>query len=160
MSRARLRTAVEKKKALAQLSELRMSGKLRRSMVIAELTDGDFLVLGQEMKPHELPKMLHIAAMAIESADSVRLQLKSEPLEYSIALGETTNPGERIRPKITRDAAGYMVPPEGESIISCPECRHPRYYVLVPEDPLGPPVSRIACAHCGNEVAWVREDEG
>lgn len=156
--RVRLRTAVEKKKALAHLTELRMSGQLARALVIAELKNGDFLVLGQEMKPFEIPKALFMAMEALKAADSVRLQLKTEPLEYSVAMGETVNPGERIRPKITKDAAGTLVPPEGESFISCPECRHPKYHVLVPDDPLLQHVTRIACAHCGNEVFFGTED--
>jgi hypothetical protein len=61
---------------------------------------------------------------------------------------------------VTKDVDGTLVPPPGENIISCPHCHHPRYYVLVGNEgtPMDGRVARIACAHCGEEVSWNRDD--
>lgn len=159
--RVRIRTAVERKKALAQLTELRMSGQLARSVIIAELKNGDFIVLGQEMAPHEIPRAICAATMGLQAAEETRHRLTREPLEYSVALGGESSPGERIRPKITKDAQGTLVPPDGENFISCPVCTHPRYYVTAFNDEQMPhPIARLSCAHCGNEVAFTMDEPG
>jgi hypothetical protein len=46
------------------------------------------------------------------------------------------------------------VAPKGETIISCGECHHPRFYVLLHEETQQP--ARWACAHCGNEIKLLR----
>lgn len=160
-ARARIRTATERKKALAQLQELRSQGKVAKALVIIERTDGDFEVLAQEMRPYEVPRALYVATMAIQQAEAARTATTPEPLQFSVALGGVVNEGDRIRPKVTRGPNGALVPPPGETLISCPVCSHPRYYVLVgtADTPLAGLVARLSCAHCGNEVAFAGDDE-
>lgn len=62
----RLRISEGRKKSLAQLAELRNSGQLAQAAVIAKLKDGNYVVLGQEMVPHELGAALLMAAEALQ----------------------------------------------------------------------------------------------
>lgn len=158
--RVRYRTASARKKALAQLAELRNAGQVARALVIIERRDGDFEVLAQEMRPYETPRLLAAAAMAHERVEAGRTAATPEALEMALSWGDESNPGDRIRPKMTKDASGSLVPPPGETLISCPVCRHPRYYVTVgePGKRMADLVARLSCAHCGNEVSWGSDD--
>lgn len=161
-SRVRLRTAGERKKALAQLTELRSQGKVAQALVIIQCRDGNIEVLAQEMRAYEIPRLLYAATLAIEHAEKGRVALTREPLEMPESWGEITNPGDRIRPKITIGEDGNMLAPPNETIISCSVCHHPRYFVCVGDtgSPLDRLPVRLACAHCGNEVSFARDDWG
>lgn len=157
--RVRLRTASERKKALAQLTELRSQGKVAQALVIIQRTDGDIEVLAQEMLPYQIPRLLYAATMTVEHAEKGRVAFTREPLELPESWGEITNPGDRIRPKITTNAEGIQVAPPNETIISCPICHHPRYFVCVGDGgSMDRMPVRLACAHCGNEVSYSRDD--
>jgi hypothetical protein len=158
--RVRIRTAQERKKALAQLQELRLQGQVAQALVIVQRRDGDIEVLGQELRPYELLRLVAAAAIAIEQTDGQRTAARLEGLVAAIAQGGVANEGDRIRPKITSAPDGTLVPPPGETLISCPVCRHPRYHVTVgePGTQMDGLVRRLACAHCGNEVSWGADD--
>lgn len=151
----RMRTAQARDKAIAQLDELRASGQVSKAVVIAEMRDGSLQVLGQELRPHEMAPMLAGAAEGLaavmEQRDEPRLEPRQQPLSTGPTVGLTVQ-----QRGITLDAQGVMQPPAGETIISCGECRHPRWYatVRVPQDEPG----RLACAACGNELIWHRID--
>jgi len=150
----RLRTAAnDKRKALEHYQELRRSGKSKRAVVISEAEDGDVTVLGQMLKPDEIAGLLMVAAQALEHADASRTIAKLEIHQEPISVGEHTR-GSLPKRAITLDSEGVMVPPEGENIISCGECHHPRWYVLLNNADETP--ARYACAHCGNEVVFHR----
>jgi hypothetical protein len=148
----RIRTAArDRRKALEHYQDLRRAGKIKRAVVIAELTDESFTVLGQMLEPSEIAQLLFVAVEALQHIDAKRTQPTLEPHEEPLRRGTPTR-GTLPPRKITHDADGVMVPPEGENIISCGECSHPRWYVLlnnVDETP-----ARYACAHCGNEVVF------
>ncbi len=61
----RVRTSQERRKALAQLADLRNSGQLQRAVVIAELKDGSIQVLGQEATPADTSVLVLEAARAL-----------------------------------------------------------------------------------------------
>lgn len=147
--RVRIRTATNRKKALSQLQELRVAGKVGRALVIVERTDGDYEVLGQEMKPFEVGQMLAVAAFALQNADEQRTRKVAEQIEVPLSWDDSMR-GRKRTPEVKRDQAGVMQPPEGENFISCGECHHPRWYVLhrTSDDTL----ARLVCGHCDNEV--------
>lgn len=146
----RLRTAAnDKRKALEHYQDLRRSGKSKRAVVISEAEDGQITVLGQMLKAHEIGRLLLVAAEALEHADAGRTIAKLEIHQEPISIGEISQ-GTIPKRGITHDAEGIMVPPEGENIVSCGQCHHPRWYVLQNNADEMP--SRYACAHCGNEV--------
>ena len=64
----RLRTATAKAKALAQYEELRRSGRVKSAVIIAELTDGSWQILGQRMTPGDMTLALVLAADALQHA--------------------------------------------------------------------------------------------
>lgn len=150
----RFRTAAtDKRKALEHYQDLRRSGKSKRAVVISEAENGDVTVLGQMLKPDEIAGLLMVAAQALEHADAGRTIAKLEIHHEPISVGEHSQ-GTIPKRGITLDAEGIMVPPEGENIISCGQCHHPRWYVLLNNADETP--SRYACAHCGNEVVMHR----
>lgn len=158
--RVRLRTATERRKALAQLQELRSQGKVGKALVIIERTDGDYEVLGQECTSVDLARMLAAAAVTARQVEDGRTALRPEAHEMPLGWGGIANEGDRIRPKVTRDASGTMIPPSGENFISCAHCHHPRYFVLMgdADTPMADLVKRLACGHCGEEVSFGPDD--
>ena len=149
----RFRTASDKKKALAQYDELRRSGRVARAVVIAELHDESYQVLGQGMSPDQIAQCLVVAAEALAHVDQTRQTPHPEPHQEPEKRGERTGI-KRASKEITFDAEGVMVPPPGENFVSCGECNHPRWYVLHTNADDVP--ARFACAHCGNEVKLLR----
>ena len=152
----RLRTASNKAKAFAQYEELRRSGQVKAAVVIAELNDGSWQVLGQRMTPGEMAQALVVGAEGLSHVEGnravERIVIKPEPHQAPLSTGETA--GLSLKAKaITTDAEGILVPPYGENFISCGECKHPRWYVLHTD--ADDQISRVACAHCGNEVIQV-----
>lgn len=146
----RLRTAAtDRRKALEHYQDLRRSGKSVRAVVISEDKDGAITVLGQMLKPEEIAGLLMIAADALAHVETEQRKPKLEPHHAPISVGEHTQ-GTIPKRGITLDAEGIMVPPDGENIISCGECHHPRWYILLSNADEAP--SRYACAHCGNEI--------
>lgn len=159
----RVRTAAAEAKARRQYEELRDSGRVERAVVIAELAGGEVAVLGQEVTPHELGRLMVAAAggvgevLARDRAERSRLRL--EPHQEPERRGVHNGHPAVMRPAVKRDADGIMVPPFGENFVSCGECGHPRWYVL--HTNADDQLARYACAHCGNEVLNVpREGPG
>lgn len=146
---ARFQTAAAKAKALKQYEALRRANVVRKAVVIAELKDGSFHVLGQELTPAEIAPLLLVASEALVAADAdrkiVRLVAHVEPAQRGI---HNQHPPRAKEIKTAPD--GTMIPPKGENFISCGECDHPTFYVLH-YDELGTQ-SRISCSHCGNEI--------
>jgi hypothetical protein len=156
----RLRSAAtDKRKALEHYQDLRRSGKSKRAVVISEAEDGAITILGQMLKPSEIAGLLLIAAEAVAHIETEQRKPKLEPHHEVISVGEHSQ-GTIPKRGITLDAEGIMVPPEGENIISCGQCHHPRWLILFNNADETP--SRYACAHCGNEVVVHRivHDEG
>jgi hypothetical protein len=150
----RVRTAAsDRRKALDHYQELRRSGKSKRAVVISEAEDGEVTILGQMLKPDEIAGLLLIAADAIAHIGTEQRKPKLEPHHQVISVDEHSQ-GTIPKRGITLDAEGIMVPPDGENIISCGQCHHPRWYVLHNNADDMP--SRYACAHCGNEVVMHR----
>lgn len=149
MSDVRVRTTENKANALAQYDDLKRQGGVIRSVVIAELASGDVQVLGQMLTPPEMGRLLMIAAHALTKADEhrkiARLVAHQEPVKRG-----TPNEAPTAPRSIKMDADGNLVPPPGENFISCGECHHPTFHVLLHNS--GNTNSRIACAHCGNEI--------
>jgi hypothetical protein len=149
----RFRTAADKKKALTQYEELRRSGRIVRAVVIAEMNDQSFQVLGQSMSPQEIGNALMVAAAALEHHRDAARQHRLEPHQEPDSIGPVTQ-SKPVKREITLSPSGVMIPPEGENIISCGECHHPRWYVLHHNKDDTP--ARYACASCGNEVKFIR----
>lgn len=149
----RFRTSSDRKKALAQYDELRRSGRVARAVVIAELKDESYQVLGQGMDPDQIAQSLMVAAEALAHVDKARQAPRPEPHQEPEVRGERVGQTRPVK-EITLDAGGLMVPPKGETIVSCGECNHPRWYVLHHRADETP--ARYACAHCGNEVKMLR----
>lgn len=150
----RLRTAAtDKRKALEHYQDLRRAGKSKRAVVISEAEGGDITILGQMLKPDEIAGLLVIAAEAVAHIGTEQRKPRMEPHHEPISVGEHSR-GTIPKRAITLDAEGIMVPPEGENIISCGQCHHPRWYILFNNADEQP--SRYACAHCGNEIVMHR----
>ena len=144
-----VRTARDRRKALAQLAALRNTGQIAAAAVIARLRDGSYEVLGQEMTTSDLARALMAGAGALASVEERRRQPRREAHHQPISTGETV--GQTLATRaITTDADGVLVPPPGETIISCGVCRHPTFHVLLRE--ADDALARFACAHCGNEI--------
>ena len=145
----RFRTAAAKNKALAQYEDLKASGVVTKAIVIAGLSDGSVHVLGQETTPAEMAPLLAIAVETLAQADAgrrvVRLVSHIEPERR----GEHNRSKPQAKEIRTADD-GTLIPPPGENFISCGECAHPTWFVLHFDN--SNHTSRMACAHCGNEV--------
>jgi hypothetical protein len=148
----RIQTAANKAKALKQYEALRRANVVQRAVVIAELKDGSFHILGQELTPTEIAPLLLVASDALVQADAnrkiVRLVAHVEPERRGVH-----NEQAPRRREIKTAADGTLIPPKGENFISCGECSHPTWYVLHYDE--HDTQSRIACAHCGNEVKGI-----
>lgn len=151
----RVRIAKGWDKALTQYQELRRTKGVRKGIIVAELADGSYQVLGQGAKPDELPGLLLVAADALGHVEAQRTAITPEPHQEPVRRGEH-NRAKPLPKAITRADDGTLVPPPGENFVSCGECHHPRWYVLHHDDGATP--ARIACAHCGNEVVSIRLD--
>lgn len=155
--RVRVRTAGnDRRKALAHYHELRRSGRSKRAVVISESEEGEVTVLGQMLGQDGIARLLLVAANAMSQIAGEQLKPRREPHQEPAGVGEPSRGGALPQRGITLDAEGIMVPPAGETIISCGQCRHPRWYVLFTTADERP--SRYACAHCGNEVVVRRID--
>jgi hypothetical protein len=150
---SRLQTALDRAKAMKQYETLRRSGMVSKAVVIAELKDGSFHILGQNLTPAEIAPLLMVGADALVHADADRRIVKLVAYQEPEQRGEPNRAKPRPR-TITQDADGVLVPPPGENFISCGECNHPTWHVLHHNDT--DTTSRYACAHCGNEVAEIR----
>jgi len=146
---ARLRTAVDKRKAMKQYETLRRANVVEMAVVIARLKDGSYHVLGQELTPYEMAPLLVVAAEALAAAEAdrkiVKLVAHVEPEKRGI------HNRSKPRAKQIRTAPdGTLIPPPGQHFISCGECDHPQWFVLLRDD--DDRVSGHACSHCGNEI--------
>ena len=148
----RVRTSSDRKKALDQYQEMKRMGRVESAVILCEMKDGTFQVLGQGMSIDQIASSLMVAARGVLGVKGEADMPKMEPHEEPVARGTTTQGKVRER-EITIDGEGLMVPPPGENIISCGECSHPRWYVLFYNANESP--SRYACAHCGNEVKMI-----
>lgn len=156
--RVRFRTAEAWPKALTHYEELRAGGKLKQALVIAEDHTGHITVMAQGMRPHQAQALVLLGAQAIvaslEDHNAPRPETHQEPLSHGPKVGITTPEAQR---GITKNAEGVLVPPPGETIISCGECFHPRWIVTMPAVDDGTAVPcRLACAACGNEMIFHR----
>lgn len=149
MRPGRIQTAVDRTKALKQYETLRRANMVVKAVVIAELKDGSFHVLGQNLTPEEIAPLLVVGAECLEQVESGRRIVKLVAHQEPEKRGEHNQAKPRAR-QITKNADGVLVPPPGENFISCGECNHPTWHVLHYNDI--EQTSRYACAHCGNEV--------
>lgn len=148
----RLRATSDKKKALAAYDEMRRGGRVARALVIVESHSGHIDVLGQGLKMEDIAELLLVSMQTVAHLDEQRKELRPEPHQAPISVGAKAGPARKER-EITTAPDGTMQPPPGETIISCGECQHPRWYVLLREADNNP--ARFACAHCGNEVKQI-----
>jgi hypothetical protein len=153
--RTRLRTLRDRERSFALFDELRRSGRIAKSVIIAEMQDGSVQVLGMSMTARQIAPLLVIAADALTQADEHRKILRLESHEEPAERGEHNQAAPRER-EITTDADGILAPPPGENFASCGECGHPRWYVLGRNG--SEAIARLACGHCGNEVKMLRVD--
>jgi hypothetical protein len=149
---ARFQSTLDKSKSLQQYNDLRRAGKVAKAVVIAELKDGSYHVLGQNLTPEEMAPMLVVAADALTHAEANRRLVKLIAHQEPVQRGEW-NRGKPMTKKIKTDANGNLVPPPGENFISCGECNHPLWHVL--HHNADHTQSRVACSHCGNEVVTI-----
>jgi hypothetical protein len=146
---ARLRTAKDRHKALTQYEEMRARGGVASAIVIVQRKDGDIEVLAQQMTPMEMGPLLYGAAEALAQAEGQRRIVRLVAHQEPVKRGEH-NQQPRRKMEIVADAEGNLIPPKGENFISCGECSHPTWFVLHYD--VTDTQSRMACAHCGNEV--------
>lgn len=150
--RLRMRATVNKATALAHYEEMRAAGKADRAIVVVE--QGDHIqVLGQGCSLSDIGELLLFAAEGLKRAEQDKNRMVAEPHQPTTSDSPVTG-GTRPARAITKEADGTLVAPKGEHIISCGECKHPRWYVLLADHDEMP--SRFACAHCGNEIMWHR----
>ena len=145
---ARIQTALDRAKALKQYETLRRSNMVTKAVVIAELKDGSYHVLGQNLTPEEIAPLLVVGSEALVQADANRRLVKLVVHQELEKRGEHNR--SKPRQRQIKNADGVLVPPPGENFISCGECNHPTWHVLHHNDT--DTTSRYACAHCGNEV--------
>lgn len=150
---SRFQTALDRSKAMKQYETLKRSNMVTKAVVLAELKDGSFHVLGQNLTPEEIAPMLMVGAEALAHAEDnrrlVKLVAHQEPVRRGIH-----NQAKPRRKEITTGPDGVLIPPPGENFVSCGECSHPTWFVL--HDDSTDAQSRLACSHCGNEVVAVR----
>jgi len=145
----RLRTVSDRKSAFQAYDEIRRTARSDGAVIIARMHDGSMQVLGNQMPLHEIGEALMAASYAVLRAEEKRTEIRPERHQEPYRRGQHNR--NRPAPRsIKLDADGVMVPPEGENFISCGECHHPRWYCLNRND--DDSISRLACAHCGNEV--------
>ena len=150
---ARFQTAVDRTKAMRQYETLRRAGVVTRAVVIAELKDGSFHVLGQNLTPEEIAPLLMVGADALQHAEANRRLVKLVAHQEPERRGEHNQ--QKPRPRTIKTAPdGTLIPPPGENFISCGECNHPTWFVLHRD--ADDTTSRYACSHCKNEVAEIR----
>lgn len=150
---ARFQTAADKTKALRQYEALKRSNMVVKAVVIAELKDGTFHVLGQELTPTEIAPLLLVGSEALVSADADRKIVKLVSRVEPEKRGEHNRQRARER-EIKTAADGTLVAPPGENFISCGECNHPEWSVTHHNE--DDTHARMACSHCGNEVKALR----
>ena len=146
---SRIQTALDRTKAMKQYETLRRSNMVTKAVVIAELKDGSFHVLGQNLTPEEIAPLLVVGAESLTAVESNRRIVKLVVHQEPEKRGEHNRAKPRAK-QITKDAEGVLVPPPGENFISCGECHHPTWHILHYND--SDQTSRYACSHCGNEV--------
>lgn len=147
--RTRMRIARDPAKALAQYDDLRVRGRLNSAVILCDMKDGSFEVLSQGMKAPQIGRALMQASAMLMHADADVNALRLEPQDEPISIGGHS--GQHPQPPtILLDAEGNLKPPIGTEFISCGECHHPRFYILIESD--GGALARLACASCGNEI--------
>jgi hypothetical protein len=146
---ARLQTALDRGKAMKQYEALRRANVVVKAVVITELKDGSYHVLGQNLTPEEIAPLLMVGAEALTQAEANRRIVKLVAHQEPEKRGEHNRSRPRVR-EITKDADGVLVPPRGENFISCGECHHPQFHVL--HHNADDTLARYACSHCGNEI--------
>jgi len=153
MPPSRFQTALDRTKALKQYETLRRSGVVTKAVVIAELKDGSYHILAQNMRAHEMAPMLVVAAEALTQADADRTMVKLVAHKEPERRGVHNQSKPRAK-EIKTGTDGVLIPPAGENFVSCGECNHPTWFVL--HHNADDTQSRIACGHCGNEVVNLR----
>lgn len=152
-SYSRIQTAVNRKKALKQYETLRRANVVDKAIVIAELKDGSYHILGQDLTPENMAPMLVAAVEALTHAEANRKLIKLVVHQEPAGRG-TWNQSKPRAKEIKTAPDGTMIPPAGENFISCGERNHPTWFVLHHDADDTP--SRTACSHCGNEVKMLR----
>jgi hypothetical protein len=151
-TRVRLRVSADRRTALLQYDEMRRMARVDKAVVLCSLKDGSFQVLGQGMTLDEIGQALLLASSGLESAAAQRNAVAFETHQEPLVRGIHTM-GKPILKTIGTGPGGELVPPPGEGFASCGECNHPKWFALHGADGA---LSRIACAHCGNEVVNLR----
>ena len=149
MPGSRFQTAADKTKALRQYEALKRSNMVVKAVVITELKDGSYHILGQSLIPEEMAPLLVVAADALSQAEAGRKLVKLVSRVEPERRGEHNRSPPRVK-EIRTAPDGTLVPPAGENFISCGECNHPQWYVL--QNNVTEQTTRFACSHCGNEV--------
>jgi hypothetical protein len=77
--RVRLRLSSDRRKALQQYDDLRRTGRLDSAVILCDMKDGSFQVLGQGMDLAQIAQSLVIAAQTIANAEQMRQQPPAQP---------------------------------------------------------------------------------
>lgn len=149
----RLRTSSDRKTSMRQYDEMRRNARVDKAVILAEMKDGSFQVLGQGMSIQDITAALITAAESLAHFSEQRIAPTLEKHEEPFRRGIHNESPPRPR-EVTLDGEGNLVPPKGENIISCGECNHPRWYILHHDADDSP--ARYVCAHCSNEIKVLR----
>lgn len=153
----RLQASSDRAKAKRQRAELMQSGTVESYVTIAKLKDGGYHAVSQGLSPDAIADALLAVTMALEHHLTEETTVKLRPK----GIGETMNLGEgdyagpaRKDREVTTDAAGVLVPPEGENFIRCGECDTPGWFIT--HRNVDDAAARYVCSKCGNEVKMIR----
>lgn len=149
---AMVRTREREAAANETLTGLLKAGRLRGAAVILRFADRAE-VFGHTMKPWTLTKILTEATIRLMQHGEQAMRPVREAHQEPDSVGETvgiTTPTQAI----TSAPDGTLIPPPGETIISCGACHHPRFYATVNE--ADGHIGRLSCAHCGAEIVLHR----
>lgn len=151
----RLQASSDRAKAKRQRAELMQSGTVESHVTIAALKDGGYHAVSQGMSPDAIADALLAVTQALAHHLAEETAVKLRPV------GQTLNPGEgdyagparKVR-EVATDAAGVLVPPDGENFIRCGECENPGWFITHRNIDDAP--TRYVCSKCGNEVKMIR----
>lgn len=145
----RLQVTANRKKAQRQYEELMRSGSVQSAVVIAELKNGQgYHVLGQGLGLEEVARALMVAAHGVSHA-AERQDTPRAGQTFGVSDGlEVGRAGPAIRGEVVKREDGTLVPPAGETWMTCGECSSSSWYITGGDRG----VARFVCTRCSNEV--------
>jgi hypothetical protein len=150
--RVRMRTARDHKKAFVHYDELRRTGRVKCATIIAELHDGSFTVLGNQLTPDQMGRHLFIAAQGLEKVEGRRDEPRLHPQKVEVPdVGFEHSGGMPLMTTATRNPDGTLEAALGTTWLLCGECGHPRWMATI--DEITNAYRRLICASCGNELS-------